>query len=460
MTAMAVELALSPNADDLDVIGVGLDIRLNMLERIQIVAAGEDALARVEAAGGAPGKPEGALEADVPALHHRAALLPDAPAPTVVIFTTPIPKSVRKRLLNAGAIVIASGGDRTATLDVSDGLVTMESAGVTARRHDPDAGMWGLIHELLHATDAARFVPGPKIAALAESDPADPEPPSERDHTAPQVQVLGAVRVIRAEQEFRSARALDVITCLAFNRDGADADQLKTWVWPGMEPPTDKAFANVMSRARKGLGSDPKGDPYLSRAGSDRVYRLSPSVTTDFEHFVGLVGEADAARDQQSDTTAELAHLMDALALVRGVSFTGGGALGYAWADQTVRSHVDFFVDETVHRAADIALAVDEIDQARKAVMRGLSLIPGCEQCYERRFAVAAAEGSRAELRAAMAELQRGLEADLGEPEAGTVVSPHLLELYDWLMADIAESNQVRQQERRERQTAGTGATV
>ena len=61
---------------------------------------------------------------------------------------------------------------------------------------------------------------------------------------------------------FSSVKAVDVVTYLAFHRQGVDADQIKTWVWPSFEPPTDKALANVLSRARTGLGAGEDGTPY------------------------------------------------------------------------------------------------------------------------------------------------------------------------------------------------------
>jgi len=234
-----------------------------------------------------------------------------------------------------------------------------------------------------------------------------------------EVKVLGSVEVSGAES-FSSLKAVDVVAYLAFHRNGADADQIKSWVWPAFQPPTDKAFANVMSRARTALGVDRQGAPYLSRAGSDRTYRLSTEVTTDFDRFRSLVHQAD----QAPNISSQVAALKMALELIRGVPFTGGGASGFVWADNHVRAQVEFAIDETVHRCADLAIEVGDLETARWAALKGLELGPGCEQCFRRRFLVASAGQNRSELRRAMADLERSAAAELGEPEGVDHILP------------------------------------
>lgn len=252
----------------------------------------------------------------------------------------------------------------------------------------------------------------------------------------PRVNVLGSVTVDRTRRSFSSARALDVVTCLAFHRDGADADQLRTWIWPADSLPTNQAFANVMSRARQALGSHADGHPWLTRAGSDRVYRLLPQVRTDVDEFHLHVANA-AASSTEANT---LGHLRSALTLVRGRPFTGGGSLSYLWADRQARSQITFLVDETAHRAADLAIALGDFETARAALFIGQQIIPGCEQCYERRFQVAAAEGNLADLRGAMAELRVVVAEDfpgVSGQQADSLVSRHLQAVWERLVADV-----------------------
>ena len=163
-----------------------------------------------------------------------------------------------------------------------------------------------------------------------------------------------------------------------------------------------------------------------SRAGADKTYRLSEDVTTDFDRFRAIVELADAA-----DTVDErIGLLKTALELIRGVPFSGGAASSFAWADNHVRAQVEYAIDETVHRCADLALEHGDLQTARWSALKGLELVPGCEQCFRRRFLVAGAGHNRTELRRAMADLEASAAAELGEPEAIDTISGDLLDLY------------------------------
>lgn len=249
----------------------------------------------------------------------------------------------------------------------------------------------------------------------------------------PIVTVMGNVSVRNPARDFASHRAVDLVAYLAFHRDGADAERLRSWMWPPDDPPSDRAFANVLSRARLGLGVDDEGRPWLSRAGSDHVYRLDPRVRTDVDVFEDRVERADNTADRGE----QLAMLLDALALVRGVPFTGGGANSFGWADHIARAQVLFLVDETAHRCADLALELGLTDSARSAVFIGLRTIAGCEQCYERRFRLAAAERNLTGLRSSMADLEAVLAADFGEPSGAHLVSRHLREQWSELVSAL-----------------------
>lgn len=218
-----------------------------------------------------------------------------------------------------------------------------------------------------------------------------------------ELQVLGVVGVAGAQVPFTSQRALDLACFLAFHRDGATADRLRYWLWQRSEPPPSrKSFANVVSRARVCLGRDTDGEPYLSRVGADGVYRLSPKVTTDLERFTRWRTAAGQAPPEQAP---EL--LVTALSIVRGAPFGGGSGGTFSWADASWRSHVEYLVDSTFHRLADQALDLGRVDIARWATVRGLSVTPDCEQCYQRRMVAAQRSGDRRELSAVMRHMRR-----------------------------------------------------
>jgi len=259
------------------------------------------------------------------------------------------------------------------------------------------------------------------------------EPTHTRHHAdAPRLSVLGSVRIDRAEREFSSARAVDVIAYLAFHRDGASAERLKAWVWPVEAPPSPQAFANVMSRARVGLGTDDRGQPWLSRAGRDRMYRLDARVRTDVDEFRELVAEAKRADFERE----RLLHLIRALELVRGAPF-GGGSQSFVWADHFARAEILHLIDETAHHGADLALSLGRWRDARNAAFAGLRIIRGCEQCFERRFRAAAGERHIVELRASMNDLIAVVAEDLGCAPSPNLVSSFVRETWSDLVAEV-----------------------
>lgn len=394
-----LELALSDRAEDLVVIAVGVAGQLADLERVAAVDTMAEALHAANNSGHAS---------------------PDSSTPIVVVSARPAGDDIDSwnALKELGACMVGPGMQAPVEISLDGVFATVSPPGSKVELAALKADEYASVVELVNNSAPSAMEPVKQTAP--ESIETEPGPV--------EVKVLGAVQVAGAES-FSSLKAVDVVAYLAFHRNGADADQIKSWVWPTYEPPTDKAFANVMSRARRGLGVDDDGLPYLSRAGSDRTYRLSPTVTTDFDRFRAIVSQADEA-----ETPAEtVSTLSKALELIRGVPFTGGGASSFVWADNHVRAQVEFAIDEAVHRCADLALEADDLDTARWAALKGLELVPGCEQCFRRRFLVAGAGQNRSELRRAMADLERSAAADLGEPEGVDLISGDLLELYNQL---------------------------
>ena len=237
------------------------------------------------------------------------------------------------------------------------------------------------------------------------------EPPDARRYAdvtdmtagAVELQVLGVVQAVGVSSPFTSQRALDLACYLAFHRDGATADRLRYWLWRRGEPvPSRKAFANVVSRARVCLGRDPGGEPYLARVSAEGVYRLSANVTTDLERFTAWRRLAERVPPQQA-----LECLRAALWLVRGAPFGGGSGGTFSWADASWRNHVEYLVDSTAHRLADVALELGRIDVARWATLRGLAVTPDCEQCFQRRITAAQRSGHHREADLVMQNMDR-----------------------------------------------------
>jgi len=401
-----LDLATSERADDLQVIAAGLGSELADLERVHCTDGFQEALV---------------VAAESSHIHD--------PATPVIIVSgadTPPTDEQMRRVSDLGILLVAAGLDSPAAIRITGERAELQPAGtsvVLASLPDDD---FRAVAELVEVTRASAVEVAEQPITDHVDVPAGDECPIKPGTV--DVQVLGPVQ-IEGAKSFSSLKATDVVTYLAFHRNGADADQIKSWVWPPFEPPTDKALANVMSRARTGLGVDDDGQPLLSRAGADKMYRLDSAVTTDFDRFRALV----ALADEDDDPSNQLHLLKAALELIRGVPFSGGGASSFAWADNHVRAQVEFTIDEAVHRCADLALQLDDLGVARWAALKGLELVPGCEQCFRRRFLVASADNNRSELRRAMADLERSASLELGEPEAVDLISGDLLDLFHTL---------------------------
>lgn len=407
---VVLDLAVSERADDLCVIAVGHGEMLDDLERVRVASSLPDALVAAVACGHA---------------------VPDSATPVVVVSARPAvddPDAVGALRALGATVVAPELADAPVGVTITGDEATLWPSGTVARLAAPDDGDMRAVAELVEMTAAGAGDPVVDDFDVSQGleVPGTGRCPIEAGPI--EIRVLGPVEITGAGS-FSSLKAIDVVTYLAFHRNGVDADQIKSWVWPAFEPPTDKAFANVMSRARTALGVDEAGNPYLSRAGADKTYRLSEQVTTDFDRVRAFIDRADRA----TDPSEQLADLTRALELIRGVPFTGGSVSSFAWADNHVRANVEYTIDEAVHRCADLALELDDLATARWAALKGLEMVPGCEQCFRRRFLVARAGNNRTELRRAMADLERTAAAELGEPEAVDTISGDLLALYNEL---------------------------
>lgn len=399
-----LDLAVSDRADDIGVIAVGIGHELADLERVSVVENFADALAQAVQLR--------AAEPTIPVVALAAAGI-DTAGPSIAA------------LGDMGAVVISPDIESPVRITVSGDQAKIWPQGSSVMLAALDDAQYESVTELVDTSEREAFDSVDDHRTV--SDVLDVAKTSACPVAAGRVEVsvLGPVEVAGASS-FSSTKAIDVICYLAFHRNGVDADQIKTWVWPAFDPPSDKAFANVMSRARTALGNGEDDEPLLSKAGSDRMYRLSPEVTTDFDRFRAIVTLADQAADAKQTLTA----LTQALELIKGVPFTGGTSSSFAWADNHVRANVEFTIDEVVHRCADLALELGDLRGARWAALKGLELVPGCEQCFRRRFLVARAGNNRSELRRAMADLERTASIELGEPEAVDTISGELLDLY------------------------------
>ena len=239
------------------------------------------------------------------------------------------------------------------------------------------------------------------------------------------VSVMGPVSVDGAAP-FLTQQCVDFVCYLAFHREGVTCDMVKESMWSNGSTPENRTVTALASRSRNALGTDTMNRLHIPRFGADKVYRLSQTVCTDFDEFSWHI------RRVRSDSPAAIVHLRRALRLVRGAPFSGAGRNRYGWADMSVRTHIECMVDDAAHRLADIALQLGDPDTARWACYQAHKVVPGCEQCYLRRFHAAHLARNPMELRSAMSELQQIIRTD-----DGFCVSSALAQSYERLLAEM-----------------------
>ena len=403
LTTMAAELATSPFAESLEVVCIGFGSSLADLERLRVAGRLSDVLDELE--------------------HDTGSSEPLVS--TVVIDPYSENEEALARLgacIGDGVVAITAHGESRWKLACKRDTVTLWPFDLTLQRGELDEEAIGHLQEIVEAAVSPLGQQADPAFEVALRDLALPTPEAE-------ICVLGAVQVRGIDDDFSSRTALALVTYLAFHRDGATPDQLKRWLWHPDSPPNDKLFANTISRARTTLGMNSSGELHLPRLGSDRLYRLAESVGTDVDRFRAFL---DAAEAEPSESRR---FLRKALELVRGLVFAGGDDQPFAWVDHTIRSHIEFMVDETAHRLADEALAAGDAGEARWAALAGLRLIPDCESCFRRRFLAADMVGNRTELKRAMAELRRLVAVDASLPDSSDLISPELEGLYADLLA-------------------------
>ena len=427
--AMAIQLASSHLADDLTVMCVAFGQDLSVFERVEYVP---DVATAIERIAHQHRQNRALLGSNSPSADTRIGNSGDYWHPVVVLVPGKLADEEAHDLLEvcgSSLCIVAhglSGANWSARFDEYGLLV--EPIDLRLEPHGLSGAAVAAVAEL---ATTAKDTHGVELEMPPLPHPTDLEVPTPIREQFPidvEVRVMGTVDVLGAAQSFTSRRALDLVAYLAFHPDGADRDQLRAQLWPPDDPPSESTFANTVSRARKALGADENGKPYLPRVNAKGIYRLRPEVGTDVARFEALVS---AARSDASDRGRQ--RLQTALELVRGTPFTGGAGDMFRWADFGLRTQIECMVDTVAHELAKRCLDVGEPECARIAVMTSLRLVGVCEQCY--RWRLMAAAENPTEVRQIMTELLGLLKRENDQPEADDLISPDLLELYEQLMS-------------------------
>ena len=426
--AIATQLASSHLADDITVMCVGFGQELTVFERVEYVP---DVVSAIERIGHQQRQNQALLGNHSPVPGSRIGSRADYWHPMVALIPHRLDEEASRLLETCGSSVcVVAHGLEWAPWVVQfdeDGLL-LKPIGLRLEIHGLGEGDMAAFAEL---ASSAKDTEG--VALTVPKATLHDQAPSALDPLVVdiEVRVMGSVDVLGAAQPFTSRRALDLVTYLAFHPEGADRDQLRTQVWPSDDPPSESTLANTVSRARKALGTNDDGEPYLPRVSTKGIYVLRAEVGTDVGRFEALIS---SAQNDVSERGRE--RLQTALELVRGTPFTGGVGDMYRWADFGLRTRIDCQVDNTAHDLARRCIEVGDFHGAREAVMTSLRLVGVCEECY--RWRLKAAAENPTEVRQIMAELVGLLRRESDLPEADDLISSDLLELYEQLMSGRA----------------------
>lgn len=245
-----------------------------------------------------------------------------------------------------------------------------------------------------------------QTARALEALPAAPTPdtPSPLPTTAVaaplRVCVLGPIMIdgLRGGPRDRlSRRATELIVYLAL-RGHATGPELDEALWSGRRI-DNRARNSFVYRVRQQLGAD-----YLPVADADGIYRLGPTVTTDWADFTELARTGLAAGPRGAS------DLHAALDLVRNRPMLGVADSAYTWAENDVQEMIGAIVD-VAHVLSGLLLAAGNHQAASITATKGLLAESCSEVLYRDAITAAQARGDRVEA----ARIAARLEARLTE---------------------------------------------
>ena len=221
------------------------------------------------------------------------------------------------------------------------------------------------------------------------------------------VRLLGPPDVIDrsgAAASFEKSKSLELLAWLAEHREGATRVAARGALWD--VEVRDATFANVVSDARRALARlvPPDGEDWLARTFTE-LLPLDRQVRTDLDVLRSALAAA-----RRSNEPATRATLREAVALIRGVPFTG---VAWQWVDaEALGSNAALLAVTAAVELARRELDAGDPDGALWATQQGLIALPGHEELVALRLQAHAARRDLAGLRGEWEQYERVLEAD------------------------------------------------
>ncbi len=203
------------------------------------------------------------------------------------------------------------------------------------------------------------------------------------------VAVLGPVAVTGTAAPFRRPAARELAVYLALHRRTVRHDEWSLALWPD-RPVAQATVHSTASDCRRALGRGPDGALHLPRGPG---LRLGDTVTTDVERFAALSGPGDPT------------GVLEAMRLVRGGVFGGLRRADWVVLDGT-GARIEAMVVDAALSAADELIRCHGGAEASWVVRQALLVSPYDERLYRMLLRATEAQGNRAGLRGAVAELR------------------------------------------------------
>ncbi len=469
LAAVAIELATSSWADDLQVTVVGAYPELEdalQTGRLRYLPS----VGRIlEELSSRAAQDRAALAADdSPDLQHArvSGSASDAWTPEIVLLAGTLTDRQRNQLQalvddlpRVAIAAVTSGsavGEWTLELTESDDLAVLNPIGLQIHPQRIDATAYGHILDMVSLTDddyvdveTDEDVPAePTLADVATIEPAEEpveaagpaeepveaagpaeEPveaagPAEEPVEAlatveglplpiPVIKVLGPVEMDNAAgkvEPTKKGRLLEYAAYLSLN-PGSSHTSIDDAIWPNRRSEDNLNTRNTAtSKLRTWLGKNLDGEDYLPRHQAGNGYGFLPEVRTDVDQWHELVA-GDPLR-------ASSENLEAALRLVRGRPFEGHHPRYYGWSEPIAQRLISEIVD-AAYELSRRRLMEGRWRAAEAAIVVGLSIEPAQERLWRLRILAAHESRNAAAEREAVDRLltiTEELECDL-EPE-------------------------------------------
>lgn len=429
-----LELAVSPLADELDIIYVGTDPLLapsRTLSRIQHLRTFDDALALITARAEATGRALDHARQSTTFAARCANGGSDPWAPIILILDAALKERERRQLetligtggRGLGILAIGDWLDAPWTLHITDGQIDVPRLGlhglvapIEAQCLEPDAANTTV--QLFEQADSDSDEPLLQYDLVDRDSSADEPIPADL-YNAITVHVFGAVRVEGATRPLTDIET-ELVTFLATREHPVDADIAQTALWPDRTV-SPKRWWNLVSETRKALGVDRNGEFHLPPLSKGQPLRLGSGVTTDLARI-----ETAFRRVRNDESLDAVGALVSALEDVNGRPFDG--KRGYVWVHANgLASYAEALLTDAVHVVAALDLGRGDVHEALRIVAVGLRASPGNEVLYRDLMMAYDRAGDPRAVENAMRDLLETLEAT--DPYSD--LQPETLALYE-----------------------------